>query len=107
MTMTMMLWCHLNDLISQNDNDGDNDNDDDNDDVITSMILSTMMMTMTMVWCHLNDPVSLFDPGRICGRLGVNVSNQLTLLEIIVSHLFHDVVVVMAMSIGMLTTTLN
>ena len=63
------------------------------------MILSTMMMTMTMVWCHLNDPVSLFDPGRICGRLGVNVSNQLTLLEIIVSHLFHDVVVVMAMSI--------
>ena len=54
-----------------------------------------------MVWCHLNDPVSLFDPGRICGRLGVNVSNQLTLLEIIVSHLFHDVVVVMTMSIGM------
>ena len=107
----MMMWCHLNDLISQNDNDGDNDNDDDNDDVITSMILSTMIMTMMlmmtmtmtmmMMWCHLNDPVSLFDPGRICGRLGVNVSNQLTLLEIIVSHLFHDVVVVMAMSIGM------
>ena len=51
-----MLWCHLNDLISQNDNDGDNDNDDDNDDVITSM-----MMAMMMMWRHLNDPVSLFD----------------------------------------------